>query len=240
MKENIYTLEEFIKKAGIDANRLQMWEQQKLIRPVGHTDDQIPFFSSKNLAEVDHILKLEQLGYASEDIEKIIKKVGLPHSKTASKECKDPENYFTVGALAEKAGISPRTIKHWEDKGILIPDMRSEGGFRLYSEMYVYLCNLIQDLQHFGYSLEEIKTVSDYFRDFQLLQSDLETFSKEITEAKISAMLEAIDVLYGKMNLLKEGIQRWEDLIKKKKKEIQNLKSLNAKRDQEKKGKSNA
>ncbi|HDQ45393.1 MAG TPA: hypothetical protein ENN17_07860 [bacterium] len=47
MKEKIYTLEEFLKKTGVDANRLGDWVQRKLVRPVGFTDEQAPFYSSR-------------------------------------------------------------------------------------------------------------------------------------------------------------------------------------------------
>ena len=43
-------------------------------------------------------------------------------------------------------------------------------------------------------------------------------------------MLEEIATLFEKMNLLKEGIQRWEDLLKKKRREIMQLKNQNQKR----------
>ena len=43
-------------------------------------------------------------------------------------------------------------------------------------------------------------------------------------------MMDEIQVLFERMNLLKEGIQRWEDLLKKKKKEVQQLKNSNQKR----------
>ncbi|MCK7489606.1 MAG: MerR family DNA-binding transcriptional regulator [Anaerotruncus sp.] len=36
-------------------------------------------------------------------------------------------SFLTVGNLAERSGVSPRTIKHWEDKGIIEPDMRTRG-----------------------------------------------------------------------------------------------------------------
>lgn len=240
MRDSIFTQEEFIAQIGVSIEKLRIWEQQKLIQPVGYTDDHIPFYDSRNLIEAEHILKLEQLGYSSEEIEKILKKVGLPRIKHGPKGHQESTSFLTVGALAEKVGISPRTIKHWEDKGILIPDMRSEGGFRLYSQVYVYLCTLIQDLQRFGYSLGEIKTISDYFRDFLMLQTNLNSVSPKVADAKLRAMLEAIDALFSKTDLLKKGIQRWEELLKKKKKEILTLKTLNAKRGQEKKGKSNA
>ena len=109
--------------------------------------------------------------------------------------------------------------------------MRSEGGFRLYADVYVYLCELIKDLQLFGYSLEEIKKISDYFRAFLAIKDNLEVYSKEDTETRLKEMLERIQVFDEKAGQLKQGIERWEDLLKKKKKEILNLRSRNRKRE---------
>ena len=43
-------------------------------------------------------------------------------------------------------------------------------------------------------------------------------------------MLGEIKILFGKMDLFKEGIRRWEELLKKKRKEILSLKDKNLKR----------
>jgi DNA-binding transcriptional MerR regulator len=127
-------------------------------------------------------------------------------------------------------GVSSRTIKHWEDKGIIESDMRSEGGFRLYSEVYIYLCKLIKDLQLFGYSLEEIKEISDLFRDFLTIDEGIEKQSVRHNEEKLNKMLEKIKELYQKIDLFKKGIERWEELLNKNKKEILSLKQRNKKR----------
>lgn len=240
MNANVYILNEYLQKIGISSESLDQWEKMKLLKPVGFTEDQTPFYTDQSVKEAEHILRLTELGYSLEEIEKIVKKVGLPSSGREGRTKDDSGQYLTVGALAEKAGISPRTIKHWEDKGIIVADMRSEGGFRLYSEIYILLCKLIQDLQRFGYSLEEIKTVSDYFREFLLIRDKLESFSPQDAENKLNTFLNEIKELLNKTNLLKEGIQRWEDLLKKKKKEIQTLKNQNNKRQQAGKGKDNA
>lgn len=237
MNQTAYVLEEFLQKAGIDKSTLELWEKLKLLKPVGFTEDKNPFYSHTSLEQVAHIKKLVELGYGPEEIQKIIRKIGLPKKSAAEAKKEKSTRFLTVGALADKVQVSPRTIKHWEDKGIIDADMRSEGGFRMYSEHYVYLCQLIQDLQLFGYSLDEIKTISDYFRDFIKLQSNLESASAQEITQKLEDMTHEIALLLEKTNQLKAGIQRWEDLLKKKKKELAALKSQNQKRFTGKEGK---
>ncbi len=231
MADPIYIREEFRNKVRVDEALLQAWEAAKLITPVGFTEEKVPFYSEAAIQQVVQIKKLSELGYGLEEIRKIIKQVGLPHAHEPDSRKDGKENYLTVGGLAEKVGVSPRTLKHWETIGIIEPEMRSEGGFRLYSSYHVFFCQLVQDLQRFGYSLEEIKMVSGYFREFLQIQSSPESYSREDTEQKLLEMTAAIETLFGQMNLLKEGIQRWEDLLKKKKKEITGLINRNRKRE---------
>jgi len=225
MRPNIFIRDEFIAKVNISEDTLKEWEKKNLIKPVGYTDTQIPVYSESSIEKVTHIQNLMGLGYGLEEIKKIVKKVGLPKVNNDHNDHTKYDEYLTVGSLAERVGVSPRTLKHWEDKGIIEPEIRSEGGFRLYPEVYVYLCNLIIDLQLFGYSLEEIKVISNYFRDLRTIQKNSEALPKTDVVAKLEAMLKEINVLYNKMALLKEGIQRWDDLLKKRKKEIVNLKN---------------
>jgi DNA-binding transcriptional MerR regulator len=228
MNNQIFSKEELLKKVDITEKTLNEWENFNLLKPVGHTDENLPYYSSLNIEKAQKIKKLLDLGYKPNEIKRIIKKVGLPTSGNNNMEKNN--NFLTVGNLAEKAGVSPRTIKHWEDKGIIEPDMRSEGGFRLYSNVYVYLCELIKDLQLFGYTLEEIKIISDYFRDFLAIQNNVNKHPQLTLEQKLDSMIQEIDKLYVKMNQFKDGIQRWDELLKNKKKEVINLISQNQKR----------
>jgi len=86
----------------------------------------------------------------------LIRNEFIEKAKISEKSAK-LKKHLTIGGLAKRVGVSARNIKHWEDKGIIEPDMRSEGGFRLYSQVFVYLCDLIKDLQLFGYKTGEKK-----------------------------------------------------------------------------------
>jgi DNA-binding transcriptional MerR regulator len=234
MGNNIFLREDLLKESGISEAALKEFEKKGLIKPTGITEDKIPFYSNALLEQINMIISLQNVGYGISEIQKIIKKVGLPNnSKILNKE-KKLAKYITISNLAEKVGVSTRTIKHWEEKGIIESEMRSAGGFRLYSEIYIYMCQLIRDLQLFNYSLEEIKVISDYFRDFLVISSNPNHYSKKETEERLNSMSEAIVQLFTKMNLLKEGITRWETLLKAKQKEIQSIKNKNAKRNAKK------
>jgi DNA-binding transcriptional MerR regulator len=229
MKQSLFLRDDLVARFRMSHARLAELEKLKLIRPVGLTEDKVPVYAEDTVAQIEHIRKLEDLGYGLEEITRIVRKVGLPKVQSGKAVQAKPDQYLTVGTLAEKVGVSPRTIKHWEDVGILVPEMRSEGGFRLYPGVYIQVCHLIKDLQLFGYSLEEIKAMSDLFRDFLEIEAKPETAARRDMQAKLDAMFREIDGLSAKMEQFKKGIERWNDLLKKKRKEIVGLKQKNVK-----------
>ncbi|MCB9249983.1 MAG: MerR family transcriptional regulator [Ignavibacteriales bacterium] len=208
---------------------LHEFETNSLLKPAGITEDKTAFYTQGSVEQVVMLKSLMNLGYALPEIQKIVKKVGLPNNSIIQHEEKKMEQFITISSLAEQVGVSPRTIKHWEEKGIIESELRSAGGFRLYSQIYVYMCKLIKDLQLFNYSLEEIKTISDYFRDFLLISNNINHYPQNETEERLEAMNSAIIQLFSKMNMLKEGIARWESLLKTKQKEIKGIKTKNTK-----------
>jgi len=230
MKKDVLSLDDLAREAGVSTASLTAWRKAKLLRPAGFGNGKVPLFAAASLEHVALIKRLADLGYGTEEILKIVKKVGLPRGGRGHKRTRDKDRFLTVGNLAERSGVSPRTIKHWEDKGIIEPDMRSEGGFRLYSESYIFLCQLIRDLQLFGYSLEEVKAVSDDVRTLLAIEAEPDSFPQADVEKRLAAMLEAIQALFDKMGLLEEGIERWKDLLKKKRRDILALQAKNRKR----------
>jgi DNA-binding transcriptional MerR regulator len=231
MQNNIFTLQEILDFTETGEQEFLEWQKAGLIEPVGHSEEHAAYFSGKTVERIKHIKQFTQMGYSTEEIRKILRKVGIPAAKKGGKtDGPEREQLLTIGALAEQAGISPRTIKHWEEKGIIEPDMRSQGGFRLYKDYYVFFCKLIQDLQLFGYSLDEIKRISDFFRDFVAIRTDQDTQHPEEIRQRLSAMQAEIDRLFEKTSQLKEGISRWEELLRKHRKQIINLQNKNSKK----------
>ncbi len=61
-----------------------------------------------------------------------------------------------IGELAEKTGLSLRTIRHYDDVGLLKPSTRSEGGFRLYAADDLARLMLIRRMKPLGFSLDDM------------------------------------------------------------------------------------
>ncbi|HEY5319467.1 MAG TPA: MerR family transcriptional regulator [Galbitalea sp.] len=61
-----------------------------------------------------------------------------------------------IGELAEKTGLSLRTIRHYDEVGLLKPSGRTEGGFRLYTPEDFTRLMLIRRMKPLGFSLEEM------------------------------------------------------------------------------------
>lgn len=229
-ERTVITEGELAERVQIETATLRGWIESGVIHPEGQSSNGIAFFDEAITDRVEQVKSLFAIGYAAEEVAKIVKKVGLPQESRFTAAKSAPENLLTVGALAESVGVSPRTIKHWEDKGIIEADARSEGGFRLFKEHYIYLCHLIQDLQLFGYSLDQIQQVAGYFRDFIKMRESLEGFAPAAAEAELTEMLAQISGLFARTAQLKSGIERWEKLLNKHKRLIVDLKKSNDKR----------
>jgi len=66
--------------------------------------------------------------------------------------------YLQIGEVAERTGVTQRTLRFYEEKGLLQPPSRLEGGFRLYSEADVERVERIKRLQTLlGFTLADIK-----------------------------------------------------------------------------------
>ncbi|KQZ06599.1 MerR family transcriptional regulator [Microbacterium sp. MEC084] len=61
-----------------------------------------------------------------------------------------------IGELAERAELSLRTIRHYDEIGLLKPSARTDGGFRLYTERDLARLLLIRRMKPLGYSLEQM------------------------------------------------------------------------------------
>ena len=70
-----------------------------------------------------------------------------------------------IGQVAERTGLSLRTIRFYEENGLVVPTARSEGGFRLYSEADVGRLEVIKRMKPLGFTLEEMQELLGLLHD---------------------------------------------------------------------------
>jgi DNA-binding transcriptional MerR regulator len=99
-----------------------------------------------------------------------------------------------IGELAQKAGVTPRTIRYYENLGLLKPSEREGTGFRYYTEAELARLEKIDCLKSLGLTLEEIASVIDlYFENTNELNAKRKVL--EILQAHLQETDEKIDAL---------------------------------------------
>jgi len=126
---------------------------------------------------------------------------------TADTESRE-EAYLQIGEVAERTGVTQRTLRFYEEKGLLRPPSRLEGGFRLYSEDDVRRVEQIKRLQTLlGFTLADIKEMveaeavkmqirAEYRRDAEISERK-EKLAKaiEVTERQVAVIDQKLTAL---------------------------------------------
>lgn len=71
---------------------------------------------------------------------------------------------MTVGTAAEAAGVSSKSVRLWESKGLLPSAERTAAGYRVFSDQDVAVLRFIRQAKALGLSLAEIKDILDLQR----------------------------------------------------------------------------
>jgi DNA-binding transcriptional MerR regulator len=104
----------------------------------------------------------------------------------------DPAGLLSIGQLAKAAGVSSRTIRYYEELGILPEPRRSAGGTRKYPSEYSSYIAVALALKDLGFRLDEIKplarlalgrSVSTGQRDSaaRLVEDRIEALARQVT-----------------------------------------------------------
>lgn len=66
-----------------------------------------------------------------------------------------------IGEVAARTELSLRTIRHYEEAGLVVPSARSQGGFRLYTDNDVQRLMVIRRMKPLGFSLDQMRDLLD-------------------------------------------------------------------------------
>ncbi|CAE6930469.1 hypothetical protein R75471_04737 [Paraburkholderia domus] len=121
---------------------------------------------------------------------------------------KDPPTLLTVRDAAERLGVTPRTLKYYEERGLVSPS-RSEGRYRLYDEDDLKRFGRILRLRSLGFSLHGVT---------EMLKRPLEAvdgghrYSHESLQQIHDALAQQVDALDTRIEAMRRELKEAQKL----------------------------
>lgn len=66
---------------------------------------------------------------------------------------------YTISQLAKAVGVPATTLRYYERVGLLRPEHRSQGNYRLYTKQSLHRLKFIRAAQAIGFTLQDVKTL---------------------------------------------------------------------------------
>lgn len=100
---------------------------------------------------------------------------------------------FTIKQLSHLAGVTPRTLRHYDQVGLLKPSRVGANGYRYYAEDSLLRLQQILFYRELGLPLEDIRKMLEH-RDFDVLTA-LEQHKKELAarRARLERLIQTVD-----------------------------------------------
>jgi DNA-binding transcriptional MerR regulator len=106
----------------------------------------------------------------------------------------DDSGLVSIGELARAAGVSSRTIRYYEELGILPEPRRSAGGTRKYPSEYTGYLAATLALKDLGFRLDEIKPLARLALGRSVSAGQRDTAAR-LVETRIDALARQVTVL---------------------------------------------
>ena len=94
---------------------------------------------------------------------------------------------MNVGEAARRSGLPSKTIRYYEEIGLLSPD-RSANGYRAYSADDIHRLAFLRRARGLGFSIDDCRQLMALYRDRSRASHDV----KEIAEAHVTAIEEKV------------------------------------------------
>lgn len=87
-----------------------------------------------------------------------------------------------IGEVAERTELSFRTLRHYDEIGLVTPSARTDGGFRLYTDGDVARILLIRRMKPLGFTLDEMRELLDV----------VDAMAEDADDPRVRARLDAV------------------------------------------------
>lgn len=120
---------------------------------------------------------------------------------------------YTITEFSSKTGVSNRTLRFYEELGLLMAKDRNDSGHRIYGMEELSKLQFIQSLKFIGYSLQEIKDLINNQQVNANSFKDSLSFQRKIMNEKKAEIEEALNTIDKLDQLIDEGHDMHSDFI---------------------------
>ncbi|MEZ5931185.1 MAG: Cu(I)-responsive transcriptional regulator [Alphaproteobacteria bacterium] len=110
---------------------------------------------------------------------------------------------MNIGEAAEQSGLPAKTIRYYEDIGLVAPSGRKANGYRDYDEQDLALLKFVQRARSLGFTVEECRELLDLYRDRSRASADV----KALAESRIADIRRKIAELQSMEATLSELVR---------------------------------
>lgn len=92
---------------------------------------------------------------------------------------------MNIGAAAEITGVPAKTIRYYEEIGLILPARRSENGYRNYADEDIQILRFIQRARRLGFSVRDVESLLTLWQDKDRASADVKKLAiKHIDEVE--------------------------------------------------------
>ncbi|MEM7025180.1 MAG: Cu(I)-responsive transcriptional regulator [Pseudomonadota bacterium] len=100
---------------------------------------------------------------------------------------------MNIGEAAAMSGVPAKTIRYYEEVGLIGPAPRGDNGYRAYSDRDVHMLRFVQRARSLGFSVQDCRQLLALYRDPQRASAEVKT----LTERRIADIDRKIADLAG-------------------------------------------
>jgi MerR family copper efflux transcriptional regulator len=86
---------------------------------------------------------------------------------------------MNIGEAARRSGLSAKTIRYYEETGLIAPAARAENGYRDYSDRDVHKLRFVRHARGLGFSVEECSQLLSLYQDKERHSSDVKAIAEQ-------------------------------------------------------------
>ena len=123
----------------------------------------------------------------------------------------DEQSLYTIEQVATRTGFTKRTLRYYEEVGVLSPTGRTEGNYRRYSEADVEHLERIRNLRELlGFSLADIREIMEA-EDERVQIRDAYKHETEVA-AKVAQLNRADELIRNQLHLIEKKLAGLEQM----------------------------